>query len=312
MRSTLTFLVGIAFGIAGTILFYVIDSEPRSKSRDELRVKIDQQAKEIESQRRELAAKSKTVQALPLVAVATPAPAPAATPEKKKNPLEGIASMMDNPAMRKMMSTQQRRMLEENYADLLTQFHFTADEREQFLNLLSAKEMLNMDYSVKVMKAAPEDREALSDELHKATENADDDLREFFNNDADFATYENYRKQLVQRSELRELAPDMNSIHQPLSADQEKSLLDIMSAEQKAAPSTANNMEDPTNMPETMDRMIKEQELLQKRIAARAATVLTTGQLEVLQRTQVKNLEMLKFSAEMSRTMFPSPTPTPQ
>jgi len=311
MKTALAFVGGMILGIAIAAAFFLLGSRPTSRKLDELNTIVAKQAKELVDQRSVIAEAKSAPHPSAAATPAPSAPLPAPTPEKPKNPLDGLSALMNNPAMRKMMATQQRRMIEENYADLIKQFQFTPEERAQFIDLLVTKQMVNMDFGMKVMKATPEEREALSDEMKHATENADDDLREFFNDDADYKTYEDYQKQLAQRMEIRQLAPEMAGINQPLSADQQKSLLEIMQAERKAAPAS-DDANDPTLGAEAIDRLIKRQAETQKRIAERAASILTTGQLEVLLKIQEKNLEMTKFGLEMSRSMFGTPAPTPR
>ena len=65
--------------------------------------------------------------------------------------MRSISKMLDNPAMNKMMAASQRGALDVMYADLVDQFQLTGEEKEQFMELLLARQMNMVDLSMKMM-----------------------------------------------------------------------------------------------------------------------------------------------------------------
>ncbi|MDD5199099.1 MAG: hypothetical protein PHC88_04790 [Terrimicrobiaceae bacterium] len=302
MRPILLFLAGAVAAAGSMLVWTALVPDPKTGELAELRKAGDAQKAEIDRQHLEITAQTGAINRLQIRQ--TSAPSPSATPvPPKANALASLASLIDTPAMRKMMAAQRAGMIEDNYADLIGKFHFTPEERAQFLALVSAKESIDMDLGMKLLKAPPGERQQLVTQQKAAKENADADIREFFNNDQDFATYTEYTGQQAQRYELKALQPGLKAIDQPLTPAQETSLMGVLQSTRKAFHFSASQG-DPTLSADAQARMLEEQAQLQQQVAAGAAAILTPQQLEVFRKTQARQLQMMKTGFEMSRAML--------
>jgi len=304
MKPLAAFLLGAIAGGLSVYLAIEAGSEPVARQLAESQKANSLQAAQIERQRHEIAAQNDALHKLHAASsetskLAAPPPAHA----KPASPLAGIAALMDNPAMKKMMAASQRKVIDDNYADLADALHLNAEERARFLDLLGAKQALEMEFGMQALKATPEERKTMYEARKTREGQAEADIREFLNSDADFALYKDYTDQLPQRMQLQAMQPAFERIGQPLDSAQKKALLGIMSAAGKEK-SPSPDPVDPSLSEDGNARMIARETARQKRIAEAAATVLSPQQLAVFREKQASNLQMMKIGIEMGRAML--------
>jgi hypothetical protein len=246
------------------------------------------------------------------VAPVKPTVATVATPPPPATQGVAIAALMNNPAMRTMMATTQRRVLETRFAELFTQLQLSPEQRARFIDLLSEGQAATTDAGLKLVTGnlSAMEQAALRQQLKDLSDGLDPKIREFLGDDAKFALYKQFTDQQTERSQLTRLNASLAQSGQPpLSTEQSAALTSIMYAERKSFSFTPSPSGDPANpmavpSTEAMDTMVREQAQLQNRIADRAAAVLSPEQLASLRRDQAARLENLKTSAEMARQVL--------
>ena len=304
MRLLIAFIAGALLGVACT--FILLQSAPSVPDPriEELRRGNEQQSAQIEQQRREISAKNDALHRLQSRAASAAshlaAPPPPAKPE---NQMAGLAKLMDNPAMKKMMAASQQKILEDNYGDFIDELRLSPEERAKFVELLAAKQGISMNYGLEILKASPKERRKIGARMKAEQDKSDADIREFLNSDADYASYQAYTEAIPQRMQLQGMQPAFARINQPLTAEQQKALLALMQKESHASPPAADPAATGVGADENT-RTIQRQAGEQARVAAGAAAILTPQQLEVFTRNQASTLQMMKASLEMSHALL--------
>jgi hypothetical protein len=212
--------------------------------------------------------------------------------------------------MRDMIAAQQKGVLQIQYQDLLNHFQMSADERDQFMKLILDKQMARMDLGMQAMSAdgnqTADEKAALKQQMSEQDATADAQIQDFFNNDADFAYFQTYEKQLPEHQDLSSLNTSLTQAGQPLNDEQSDAMLNLMVQASKDSKAATPTPTDPTQPPSgsAMDAALQQQEQEQNEIAEGAASVLTPQQLDILKREQAAKMQMLKVGLQMSRQMF--------
>ena len=171
----------------------------------------------------------------------------------------------------------------------------TADQTEK------AMAMMNGDKS-----KSEEAGKALNDQTAKYDAQLKDALG------GQYGDFQAFEKTIGDRTILTQYQQQFASAGQPLSDPQRDSLLQIMSEERAQMPVTAlsqpgGDMQakmSALGSDETMHALFADQEELNRRIAARAAGVLTPEQVTAFNDMQARMLQMQQAGLKMSRTMF--------
>ena len=243
---------------------------------------------------------------------AKPTAAPVPAPPAPANPVAALASVMNNPGMRTMMATMQKRALETRFAELFTQLQFSPEQRARFIDLLSEGQAATTEAGLKLVSGnlSPAEQAALRQQVKELTDAIDPKVREFLGDDAKFAVYKQFTEQQNERAQVSSLKASLAQAgQQPLSADQSALLTNLMYAERKSfsfTPSPGGDPANPLAIPsaEATEIRMREQEQLQNRIADRAASILSPEQLITLRQDQARRLEAMKASTEMARQML--------
>ncbi len=164
---------------------------------------------------------------------ASPAPMPQAeaTPKDKGGIFAGMAGMLKDPAMRKMIAAQQAMALRGFYADFVKQAHLTPDEADKFFQLLGDRQSALMDSSANMMSGGKLDMDAVT----AATNTANAALKDLLGPDR-FSAYQEYEKTLGDRIQVQQFGQQLGSTGAPLQDYQSQALIQIMSQEQANMP----------------------------------------------------------------------------
>jgi RNA polymerase sigma factor (sigma-70 family) len=213
------------------------------------------------------------------------------------------AALMQNPAMHSAMAAQMRTHVQSQIGDLMKHYGLTAAESDTFANLFVDEQMKLSDLGLKSMQPGvpAEDREALAQQMQAAKSALDAQVREFLNNDDDYAYYQTYTAQQEQHAQIQTLGASLAAAGQPpLSAEQSDALLSLIVEESQNA-NLQQSVSDPTQMSLPGDlagaageKYLAAEEQMQNHVAERAEGVLTPPQLEVLKQDQANQLELLK------------------
>lgn len=234
---------------------------------------------------------------------------------KGKNPGEvnladAFANMADNPAIKQQMKAQMEVMVMPAFKDLYGHLDLDETETAYFKKLIMDKFSSQQAIGMKMMGAAgdPEKAEAIKKELKEAGEASDAQIKDFLNNDEDYAYFESYQKQLPDRMELQQYSASFEESNAQLSPDQKNQLLDFMSEERTN--SQLGDVNDPKNWDmenfneDTITEVITKMEDFHGRVEGRADGVLNEQQLEVLATSQEQHRKMQQFNMTMGLQFF--------
>lgn len=252
-----------------------------------------------------------------LAAVPVPAPVsptaetPVQPAPKAANPMAAVAQMMNNPAMKAMMATQQRRAIETRMAELFEMLQLTPEQRTRLVDLLAERQAATTEAGLKLAAGdlSAEERRALALEVQQSNQGTLAAVRDLLGDENKVAYFRQYTEQANERTQVNALKTTLASSGAPLSAEQSAAMTTLMFEERKGFAFTRNpdaGAGDPAAAlnSQAVETNLQEQEQLNERIATRAATVLSPAQLAAFRQTQATRLQATRAGLEMSRQML--------
>lgn len=270
-------------------------------------------AARVESARKRLAearASAVAVAAVPEPAAPVPpeeSPAPAAAGaagaavEKASGPLgEYLDKMMQDPAMKKMMRSQQAMALHQMYGDLVKQWALSPDDANHFYDLLLDRQMAAMENLGKGSK----DRMA-------ATTEGDEALEASLGEEM-YGQYQAYEKTMADRMALNQFKQRLDADSAPaLTPDQTQFLMKAMADERVSGfsnPTSLARLGQTGGMSqEEIDGYMKAQAAVDEKVAMRAAGLLTPAQMTSFKQYQTQMREMQKLGFDMAAKITAKP-----
>lgn len=228
------------------------------------------------------------------------------------NPFAGdqMREMMSNPAMKEMVKSQQKGLMESIYGDLINAFDLGEDERKHFMNLLVERQLAGMDEGMQMMSAkSVEEREALTASIKEKKEALTEQIKTFLNDEEDYASFEAYSKQMPERQQMTGLKAAMEAAGAPLDAEKVEALVASMYEARTNFPfeNDFNNEQDMDVSKLTganVERFVAQSQELNKTILESATEILDETQLGVFKTAQEQMAQMQKMSMEMASKMF--------
>jgi hypothetical protein len=253
-------------------------------------------------------------------ALQTNSGAPATASNTPKSGMaSALAKMMDNPESRKFIRQQQRMILDQMYAPLVKQMGMTEAEATEFKDVLADRMMASAQKAMSAMSEAGQgSRAEAMQKLTAEQQEFDAGVRELLGEER-YAQYKEYQLTVGERVQLNMFRQQTAGTPGAIEEAQVEKLLAVMREEklQQTTPDGAPiNEEQVQRMalgsPEQTDRLINIEQSLNERVHARAGEVLDPAQLESFKKFQDQQLQTLRMSLAMARTMFGGEeTPSP-
>ncbi len=311
MKNAALVLLGLTSAGSLLALAWVLGRSPEPDPRlAVLETELTEAKRTIASLKRELERRAERPAPPPVAAAQAPA-APAAAPASPSR--AGLREMMNAPGMREAMERQQALQIDIAYARLFDQLQLSPQEREHFKKLLVERQKTQTELSLKLMDdtLTSAQRQEIGEQIDRQRTAFDDTIRQFLNHDDDWQSFQHWEKTLPERSQYEMLGKGLfASSAEPLSAQQEQQLIDLM-AEVRARPGSGGNLAGKTNLDPSLltDDLVKRQlqqiEVNGRIVAERAAEFLTPAQLQTLKTYQEQTASMTKTGIEMSKMLFP-------
>jgi len=234
---------------------------------------------------------------------------PASPPDAGTKPMDALSKMMKDPAMREMAKKQQVMMQDMQYGDLYAAFQFTDDEKAYLKQLLADRTGKMADLGFRLMDSAltPEERKKVTDEINQQKELSNDQIRSFFNNDADYNTFQHYEDT---KSERMMLSMNKSAFaSEPLTPQQEQQLIDTMHtvATQPGNVPKLDGSPDKFDMSKltqaNIDSQLQTMDRNAQAVREAAVQFLSPPQLEALKQTQASVRAMTATSMNMMKSM---------
>ncbi len=212
---------------------------------------------------------------------------------------EELATLSKNPALQSLIASQQSAIIDMTYSAMLDRFKLAPDERDYLEKLLMEKQMVQVSLGMQMMNSAlsPEERMALGRQIGQGIQESNAKIRNFLNNDQDYAYYTDYAKQEPERLEVGMFTQSVGG----LDATTSESLATMLSEERASYPFTVNfydhsNFGNPAYLnAATINKFLDEQTQFQATVAEKAAGLLTPAQQEAFKQNQTAVRQMTKM-----------------
>lgn len=227
--------------------------------------------------------------------------------------MSGVAQMMENPTMNKMMEASQRGAIGALYSDMIEYLDLDADQTNYFMDLLMYRQMKQVDVGMKMMggNMSEEEKKALTEELKEADKTVKAEMESFLNSPTDFEEFKFYEKTMGERMMLSSMDQKLASSDVALSDDAYRGLLDMMHEEKKSY-DFSSDLHDEKNTDLSAERFSKENlknygddmDNLNSIMIQKAQSMLSPEQLEAYIAAIKSTSEMQKAQLEMAGQMF--------
>lgn len=144
----------------------------------------------------------------------------------------GLATLLEQPAMQKLVAMQQKAQLDGRYAALFKNLNLSPEQLEKFKTLLVERQTAIQD----VLAAARteginpgEDREALRKMIASTQAEVDNNIKSMLGDEA-YAKYQNYQETGSQRNTVNQLQQSLSYTNTPLTDAQAEQLVQILAA----------------------------------------------------------------------------------
>jgi hypothetical protein len=139
-----------------------------------------------------------------------------------------MRKMWENPAGKSMMSQGVKIAVAMMYEDYVETLDLTDEEAKHFRELLGSEMANQQEFGMKLMSAAPEERESLTKEMADLKNQSDEDIRTFLNNDEDYEAYKSYKDRLPEKQQLEGVRATMAAKDATMDEETESKLIEAM------------------------------------------------------------------------------------
>lgn len=227
------------------------------------------------------------------------APASAKPESRRRVDAEAMSALVKSPMMQKIMASQTSAVLQMTYANLMNHLQLSQEEREYLQGLLVEKQTSLQNLGMQLMNPglSGDDRGAIMKQLTEAWKGGEAKIREFLNDEADFAYYQSYTKQEPERKEVGMFEASLTGgdALDPATSDALANLqnearkkfgftVDFYNQENFGNPAVLNTA--------AVQTFLDEQTRFQARVAEKAADLLTPGQLQAFKQNQAAVRQM--------------------
>lgn len=287
------------------------------RQKSELTAKLSRAKESLATLRQQVAADSSAPvpPAGEALAQATPSPEPEADATHGKPAGAGamgkwLGQMLKDPAMKKVIRTQQATALRMMYGDLVKQWALSPAETDTFYNLLLDKQMGAMDASQSSLQSGAA---AAGEATAAVTKDYEARIKASLGDNL-YQQYQDYEKTVADRVILNQFQTQMGtSGGAALTTDQSNFLIHTMGEERQAQAANGNTA---ASMPgsfgtagfqmdqKSIDAFAQAQTEINQRVDQRALGVLSPAQIEALKTYQSQMVDMQKASMSMAAKMM--------
>ncbi len=226
-------------------------------------------------------------------------------------PMNALMDMMKNPAMREVLKQQQLAQIDMQYGGLMSRFQLNDEEKANFKQLLAERLQLETDLGMKLMDPSltAEQRKGLIQQLSDAKSANDSRIKTFLNNDEDYKGYQSWEDTKPERMQLSMGQSLFTNSGEPLSAQQEQQLVDVM-AQVRRQPKATPDLSKPENFDPAklnqagIDRLLSSYDTDAQKILQAAGGFLSPKQMETLKAMQQQWRAMQEAGLKMSGMMM--------
>lgn len=231
--------------------------------------------------------------------------------EQRRRIMRNMAENLQNPGMNQIIAQQQRILIENKYTDLMKALGLNEAESAHFLDLLTARQMLQVDMGMKLMTGvlSPEEKRSLVEKLEKDTKPINEEI-DYFLNDADDSEYLKFYEQTeMERSAISGLAEEARRNNVPVDEDLQEELVALVYEEMNNHSFTmqfAEGSEPDFSQftDENISRHVEEMNALSEVMLQRASELLEPEQLLLFEKTYRNYVSSQEQRMRMIQQLF--------
>ena len=208
--------------------------------------------------------------------------------EQKQRLMRNLSENLAMPGMSKIIRDQQRILMTELYSDLADTYGLEGEEREYFIDLLTARQMFHVDMGMKLMTGmlSEADRDELLERVGAGIEEMNQEKEWFLNNDEDAEYFRFYEDTEGERTLVHNVSAQLTQAGLPLEEGMDRELIALMHEELSDYSFSVEFEENGEPVfsrfnGENIDTFVRELQGLREPVIRQAAEVLTPEQLEI-------------------------------
>lgn len=283
---------------------------------------MEQQRSNLQGQLTDLAGESATLRASIVEAKSKPpAEVPPDDTETKGDSSGGLfkkgmagmmQKMMKDPAMKELMVAQQKASINTMYGSLFKDLNLSAEEQEKFVDMMVNSQSAALENADAFFGGDAASRTNLAATLGEKQKILQEEMRAFLGEER-FAQYQEYQGSIGERMQLDQFKSKLAGTDMALQEEQTKQLLQLMKEERtKVPPAFSGNDQESTKdfakmmSGDVMEKQLKWQEDLNRRILDGSTEILSEDQLKQLKALQEQQINMQRLGIKMAKEMFNS------
>jgi len=208
--------------------------------------------------------------------------------EQKQRLMRNLEANLELPGMNRIIQEQQRVLMADQFSDLIETYGLNDQERDYFLDLLTARQMYHVDLGMKLMTGmlSEEERTELLQRVGAGIDEMNKEIDWFLNNAPDSEYFDYYERTEGERSIVESVSDQLTQSGSPLEEGMDRELIAIMHEQLSSYPFSVNLEENGEPVfqnftSDNIDTFVREMQDLRDPMMQEAAEVLTPEQLEV-------------------------------
>jgi hypothetical protein len=234
-----------------------------------------------------------------------------AVEEQRQRIMRNMADNLQNPGMNQIIVQQQRVLMADKYRDLVKALNLNSEETEYFIDLMTTRQMIHVDFGMKLMTGmlSPEEKEHLIQKLQKDVEPINEEIDYFINNDDDSEYLKYFEQTEQQRAAVNAMKSNAQMADMSIDDDTAEELIGIIYEEVNrhsfSVQLEENGEPDFSQFnDENINTLINEMNALAPDVVERAAEVLDPDQLALFEQAYLSYVAAEKNRLLMMQQLF--------
>jgi len=150
--------------------------------------------------------------------------------EHRQRIMHNMSDNLQNPGMNQIIVQQQRVLMADKYRDLVKALSLNDEEAEYFVDLMTTRQMLHVDFGMKLMTGvlSPEEKALLMQKLQESVEPINKEVDYFLNHDDDSEYLKYYEQTEQQRAAINAMKSDAQRADMPFDDETGEQLIGII------------------------------------------------------------------------------------
>jgi len=231
--------------------------------------------------------------------------------EERERLMRNIADNLAMPGMNEIIQQQQRVLMADKYRSFIKTLGLSPQEEEYLMDLLTARQMLQVDFGMKLMTGmlSEAERVELMENLGAGMEELGKEIDWFLNSGTDSDYFRYYDRTEGERTAVASVANAANLAGHSFDDGVEEKLVAILYDELTGYPFSVNLEENGEPVFESytdanIDIFLQELELLRDPVFQQASSILSSDQLEIFEQYYAQYIAFYEQRLRMAQNFF--------